>query len=87
MSKKSQAKRVFHGWLNTDGYQEGADGAAAVIDVVWGDGTAERWYEEWGTARPPQLLRKMVNKEPVRPEPEGPPKVNIARSPNGLGLG
>ncbi len=45
-SAKTKAKQVLWDWLDTDGFQEGADGASAIIAIVWGNSTVEAWIEE-----------------------------------------
>ena len=45
--EQEAAKRCLYGWLDSDGFQEGADGASDIIDIVWGVGTSGRWVQEW----------------------------------------
>lgn len=45
-NKESRAKAALMWWLDQN-RAEGAQGAAEIIDVVWGTGTSDAWEQEF----------------------------------------
>lgn len=39
-------KDIIQGWLRSDGFQEGADGATAVAAVMFGHTVVDEWVDE-----------------------------------------
>ena len=92
-SKKAAAREVLRNWLFSDGFQEGADGASAVIDLVWGEGTADVWvkevWEEQAAAKAEAAAQRKIEKPKASPPPFdgiGPERVRRVVG-YGLGLG
>ena len=46
-SQMAKAKAALWSWLDSDGFQEGADGASEVIAALLGDAIATKWVQEW----------------------------------------